>query len=204
MGRGGAGARIYSIHIRTLRHQVLLRAGGVLSMIVGPPWAMCLGPMGRFMCSTKVVQGCPKLWADFRARIGIFSQSVGPSLAIWANPVQFSFACPSDHTSCHNDILSCDALCDLTRLHVIRGHRRPVSAFPAPLAGSVGKHRGGVRLVVIQEHFVGLVRFFRIWTEPRSCVAFVRPPEVGPAGLLLQCGARLPQGCAGPMVGGDR
>jgi hypothetical protein len=30
------------------------------------------------------------LWANFRALIGIFSQSVGPSLAIWANPVQFS------------------------------------------------------------------------------------------------------------------
>jgi hypothetical protein len=31
------------------------------------------------------------LWANFRDLIGIFSQSVGPSLAIWANPVQFSF-----------------------------------------------------------------------------------------------------------------
>ena len=38
---------------------------------------------------TKVLQGWPKLWADFRALLGIFSQSVGPSLAIWANPVQF-------------------------------------------------------------------------------------------------------------------
>jgi hypothetical protein len=34
--------------------------------------------------------GWPKLWANFKALIGIFSQSVGPSLAIWANPVQFS------------------------------------------------------------------------------------------------------------------
>ena len=33
------------------------------------------------------------MWANFRALIGIFSQSVGPSLAIWANPVQFSFRC---------------------------------------------------------------------------------------------------------------
>jgi hypothetical protein len=40
---------------------------------------------------TKIVQGWPKLWANFMALIGIFSQSVGPSLAIWANPVQFSF-----------------------------------------------------------------------------------------------------------------
>ena len=40
---------------------------------------------------TKIVQGWPKLWASFRALIGIFSQSVGPSLAIWADPVQFSF-----------------------------------------------------------------------------------------------------------------
>ena len=40
---------------------------------------------------TKIVQGSPKLWANFRALIGIFSQSVEPSLAIWVNPVQFSF-----------------------------------------------------------------------------------------------------------------
>ena len=39
---------------------------------------------------TKIVQGWPKLWANFRNLIGIFSQSAGPSLAIWANPVQFS------------------------------------------------------------------------------------------------------------------
>jgi hypothetical protein len=32
----------------------------------------------------------PKLWADFNALIGIFNQSVGPSLAIWTNPAQFS------------------------------------------------------------------------------------------------------------------
>ena len=44
------------------------------------------GPRRR----TKIVQGWPKLRASFRALIGIFSQSVGPSLAIWANPVQFS------------------------------------------------------------------------------------------------------------------
>jgi hypothetical protein len=34
------------------------------------------------------------LWANFKALIGIFSQSVGPSLAIWANPVQFSSKWP--------------------------------------------------------------------------------------------------------------
>ena len=39
---------------------------------------------------TIIVQGRPKLRANFRALVGIFSQSVGPSLAIWANPVQFS------------------------------------------------------------------------------------------------------------------
>jgi hypothetical protein len=39
---------------------------------------------------TKIAQGWPKLWANFRALIGIFSQRIGPSLAIWANPVQFS------------------------------------------------------------------------------------------------------------------
>jgi hypothetical protein len=42
-------------------------------------------------CVTKIVQGWPKLWANFRALIGIFSQNFGPSLAIWVNPVQFSF-----------------------------------------------------------------------------------------------------------------
>jgi hypothetical protein len=39
---------------------------------------------------TKIVQGWPKLWAKFKAPIGIYSQSVEPSLATWANPVQFS------------------------------------------------------------------------------------------------------------------
>jgi hypothetical protein len=41
--------------------------------------------------ATKIVQGWPKLWANFRARIGIFSQSVGPSLTIWANPIKILF-----------------------------------------------------------------------------------------------------------------
>ena len=42
---------------------------------------------------TKIVQGWPKLWANFTALdlMGVFSQSVGPSLAIWANPVHFFF-----------------------------------------------------------------------------------------------------------------
>ena len=39
---------------------------------------------------TKIVQGWPKLWANFRALIGVFSQTVGPSLAIRAHPVQIS------------------------------------------------------------------------------------------------------------------
>jgi hypothetical protein len=46
---------------------------------------------GAHRAITKIVQGWPKLWANFRALIGIFSQSVRPSLAIWANPVQFLF-----------------------------------------------------------------------------------------------------------------
>jgi hypothetical protein len=40
---------------------------------------------------TKSLQGWPKLWASFKDLIWIFSQSVGLSLAIWANLVQFSF-----------------------------------------------------------------------------------------------------------------
>ena len=40
--------------------------------------------------ATKLVQGWPKLWTNFRALIGIFGQSVGSSCAIGANPVQFS------------------------------------------------------------------------------------------------------------------
>ena len=38
----------------------------------------------------QLVQGWPKLRANFNDLTGILSQSVGPSLAIWANPVQFS------------------------------------------------------------------------------------------------------------------
>jgi hypothetical protein len=36
-------------------------------------------PWGRPV--PKIIQGWPKLWANFRALIGIFIQSVGPSLA---------------------------------------------------------------------------------------------------------------------------
>ena len=57
------------------------------------------GGRDHFACAlslsaTKIVQGWPKLWANFKALIGNFRQSVGPSLAIWANPVQFSFTHP--------------------------------------------------------------------------------------------------------------
>ena len=48
----------------------------------------------RSAAVTKIVQGWPKLWANFMALVGIFTQSIGPSLAIWANPVQFSFDHP--------------------------------------------------------------------------------------------------------------
>ena len=64
------------------------------AVIFGLPPAFFLPPLAFGVanaCATKIVQGWPKLWADFRALTGIFSQSVGPSLAIWANPVQFSF-----------------------------------------------------------------------------------------------------------------
>ena len=37
---------------------------------------------------TNIVQGWPKFWGNFKALIGIFSQIVGPSLTIWANPEQ--------------------------------------------------------------------------------------------------------------------
>ena len=40
---------------------------------------------------TKIARGWRKLWANIRALIGILSHGVGPSLAIWANLVQFSF-----------------------------------------------------------------------------------------------------------------
>jgi hypothetical protein len=30
------------------------------------------------------------LWANFKALVGISSQSFGPSLAIWVNPVNFT------------------------------------------------------------------------------------------------------------------
>ena len=33
------------------------------------------------------------MWANFRALIGIFSQIIGPSLASWANPVQYFVPC---------------------------------------------------------------------------------------------------------------
>ena len=51
------------------------------------PW----GPRNIYCCTKliKIVRGWPKLWANFMALIGIFSQSVEPSLVIWANPVQF-------------------------------------------------------------------------------------------------------------------
>ena len=42
--------------------------------------------MPESRAQTKVVEGWPKFWANFRASIGIFSQIVAPSL----NPAQFS------------------------------------------------------------------------------------------------------------------
>ena len=57
----------------------------------GASHAVRAGPIGTVRARTKIVKGWPNFWANFRARIGIFSQSVGPSLAIWVNPVQNSF-----------------------------------------------------------------------------------------------------------------
>jgi hypothetical protein len=72
-------------------------AGGGFAYVPGshkvgglPPKARA-GPLfnATTACSdeTNLVQGWPKLWANFKALIGIFSQIVGPSLAIWTNPV---------------------------------------------------------------------------------------------------------------------
>ena len=52
---------------------------------LGPPRG--ISHAGR---TTKIVQGWPKLRANLRALILIFSQSVGPRLAIWADPAHFS------------------------------------------------------------------------------------------------------------------
>ena len=82
----------------------------------GPSSASLVGGGAHSVCSNRWVPGpgrrsgrtwrvparrpplneyCPGLaqilCANFKALIGIFSQSVGPSHAIWANPVQFSF-----------------------------------------------------------------------------------------------------------------
>ena len=48
----------------------------------------------RLRPQTKIVQGWPRLWINFKALVGIFSQNIGPSLAIRANPVQFPFRTP--------------------------------------------------------------------------------------------------------------
>ena len=50
-----------------------------------------VSPLPDFVTQTEIGQGWPKFWANFRTLVGIFSQIVGPSLAIWANPVQFLF-----------------------------------------------------------------------------------------------------------------
>jgi hypothetical protein len=88
-GRTGAPARPDARHAHADRVGPLgaaTAAGGHPRIRAGPPAA------GRNR--TKIVQGWSKLLANFKALIGIFSQSVGPSLAIWANPVQFSFSSP--------------------------------------------------------------------------------------------------------------
>ena len=54
-------------------------------------------------------------WANFRALIEIFSKNVGPSIAIWASPVQFSF---------HRAIILLGALPALGERVAARGRRR--------------------------------------------------------------------------------
>jgi hypothetical protein len=71
-------------------------------------------PMLKVGSKTKIAQGWPKLRANFRALVWIFSQSVGPSLAIWANPVQFLFK--TRRNSCASvpmrtiDLIDCPAV----------------------------------------------------------------------------------------------
>jgi hypothetical protein len=66
--------------------------GGGGSAALGPA-SFCKQWSGHGHENENCTAGWPTLWANFRALIGIFSQSVGPSLAIWANPVQFSLNC---------------------------------------------------------------------------------------------------------------
>jgi hypothetical protein len=58
---------------------------------------------------TKIVQGRPRLWANFTALIGMFCQSVGPGLVIWANPVQFSSVL-RDTLRRRGTVVSCDLM----------------------------------------------------------------------------------------------
>jgi hypothetical protein len=66
----------------------------VISLSAGAALYLGGGVRPRARSSTRANENCtsgwPKLWANFRALIGIFSQRVGPSPAIWANPVQCS------------------------------------------------------------------------------------------------------------------
>ena len=57
----------------------------------------------------KIAQGWPRLWANFRALTGIFSQSAGPSLASRANPVRSSSRSCEDALASLSD--SIDAVC---------------------------------------------------------------------------------------------
>jgi hypothetical protein len=102
-GQGGHGPR------RRRGERLLRRAGRQqrLALVAAHPrraWGSAALPLRRGTeylsgsgikwmrggAKTKIVQGWPKFWANFRAQIGKSSQSVGPSLAIWANPVQLS------------------------------------------------------------------------------------------------------------------
>jgi hypothetical protein len=99
---------------------------------------------------TKVVQGWPKLWANFIALIGIFSQSVGPSLAVWANPVHFSFFCAvvcwSHHAGMLHSIIS------------ENGARRDLAARPSRLRACRPRGRRGTPSSSTKVKFTGLTQ----------------------------------------------
>jgi hypothetical protein len=57
-----------------------------------PPTASSSAAPCSHRCETRNPQGWPKLWANFKTLIGIFSQNSGPTYEFsWANPANFRF-----------------------------------------------------------------------------------------------------------------
>ena len=57
-----------------------------------PPTALSSAVPCSHRCETRNSQGWPKLWADFKTLIGIFSQNSEPTYEFsWANPANFRF-----------------------------------------------------------------------------------------------------------------